>query len=116
MRSGLYNATQDKPITSSLEHARSFLARAKGLLFRTGITVDHGLVLYQTNSIHMFFMLFTIDVVFLDEDKQVVALFPRRRPFSFPVWAKKAEICVELHPGVIESSGVKIGDRLELWD
>ena len=64
----------------TVELARSFLQRAKGLLFRGGIARTHALVLYKTYSIHMFMMVFTIDVIFLDSERRVRALFPHRRP------------------------------------
>ncbi|MBI4863358.1 MAG: DUF192 domain-containing protein [Candidatus Riflebacteria bacterium] len=78
-----------------MEHARSFLTRFKGLLFRAGIPADHALVLWKTKSIHMFGMLFSIDVIFLDEGKKVLALFPDRCPFSFPVGSWSARFAVE---------------------
>ena len=95
-----------------VEHARSFLARARGLLFRTRIEPDLALVLWKTYSIHMFGMLFSIDVVFLDSDRTVLALYPNRRPFSLPVGAWGASFAVEAAPGTIERAGLAIGDRL----
>lgn len=102
-------------IAESVELAQTFLERARGLLFRTGIPRTHAMVLFGTSSIHMFMMLFTIDVAFLDEGRRVVALFPRRRPFSLPVMAWSACYAVEMAPDRIRETGLKVGAVLS-WD
>ena len=99
-------------VATTVEHAESFLARFLGLLLRTGIAEGHALVLHQTSSIHMFGMLFTIDVIFLDRDLKVTALFPGRYPFSLPVWSWGAYYAVEMKPGSITKAGLKVGDQL----
>lgn len=104
-----------RTIAETVELANTFLTRAKGLLFRTGIARNHALVLFDTSSIHMFMMLFTIDVVFLDEGRKVLKLCPRRRPFSLPVMAWGAKYAVEMADGRIAESGVQVGDVLS-WD
>ena len=111
----LVERASGRVIAETVELADTFLSRAKGLLFRTGIPRTHALVLFRTNSIHMFLMLFTIDVVFLDRDRRVVALHPRRRPFSFPVGAWSGEYAVEMADGRIGETGVQVGDLLA-WD
>lgn len=70
------------------------------------------MVLWKTNSIHMFGMLFSIDVIFLDTNLRVVALHPNRRPFSLPVGRWTARYAVELAVGTIERTGVQIEDQL----
>lgn len=104
-----------RTVAETVELAEGFFARLKGLLFRTGIASGHALVLFQTNSIHMFMMLFTIDVIFLDADRRVIALFPHRRPFSLPVMAWKGKYAVEMADGSIARTGVQVGDLLS-WD
>jgi uncharacterized membrane protein (UPF0127 family) len=98
-----------------VEHANSFLSRLRGLLGRGGIDPEHALVLWRTPSIHMFGMAFTIDVIFLDKEQRVVALFPHRRPFSLPVGKRGSFYAVEMADGAIDRTGVKVGDRL-MWE
>ena len=111
----LRNETSGGEIAATVELARGFLARLAGLLGRTGIKRDHALVLFHTNSIHMFMMMFTIDVIFVDTERKVLKLCPHRRPFSLPVLALGAIYAIELADGRIAESGVKVGDRLA-WD
>jgi len=113
--SGIQNETQGKELCRTMEHARTFLTRLKGLLFRLSIPSDHGFLLWQTNSIHMFGMLFTIDVVFLDSGGKVLKLCPRRWPFPLPVVSWGATYALELAKDSIERSGLKVGDQLR-WD
>jgi uncharacterized membrane protein (UPF0127 family) len=108
----LVETRSGRTVATSVEHAESFLARLKGLLFRTGIAEGHALVLHQTNSIHMMFMLFTIDVIFLDRDLKVTALCPGRYPFSLPVWSFSAYYAVEMAPGSIAKAELAVGDQL----
>ena len=111
----LVNTTSGAVLAETVELANTFLTRAKGLLFRRGIARTHALVLYQTYSIHMFMMAFTIDVIFLDKERRVTALFPRRRPFSLPVGDWSSSFAVEVADGRIAESGVQVGDALS-WD
>lgn len=106
------NETRGTTIATEVHLADSFLKRLRGLLFRTHLPAGHALVIDETNSIHMFFMLFSIDVIFTDDDGMVTAVFPHRRPFSFPIWSWKATHAVELPVGSIAASGTQPGDQL----
>lgn len=109
----LENVTKGTEIARQVELADSFFRRLRGLLGRTRLEPGHALIIDETNSIHMFFMLFSIDVIFTDENGVVLAVFPRRRPFSLPVMSWKAFYAIELEVGVIEASRTDVGDRLE---
>jgi uncharacterized membrane protein (UPF0127 family) len=114
-RRGVWNVTLDVPVASTVEHARSFVACARGLLGRDRLERGHALVLWGTASIHMFGMRFAIDVIFLDRDRKVTALYPDRKPNSMPVGAWGARYAVELPAGTIADSLVRTGDCLH-WD
>jgi uncharacterized membrane protein (UPF0127 family) len=77
-----------------------------------------GLWLPDSNGIHMMFMRFPIDAVFvgrpdLDGSRQVVALRRALRPWTGIVWyVRGAHGVVELPVGAIDASGTEVGDRL----
>lgn len=52
--------------------ARTFWTRLKGLMGEPGLPPGEGLLIRPCNSIHMFFMRFAIDVVFLDRDLRIL--------------------------------------------
>src|SRR3989338_10397734 len=46
-------------------------------------------------SLHMFFVFYPIDVVFLDKNKKVVGIKENFRPFTFCTSKEKALYCIE---------------------
>ena len=87
--------------------------RSKGLLGRSGLDPDEGLWIQPTGSIHMWFMRFPIDVVFLDRDLSVLRVVPQVRPWR-AVWGRGAAAVLELAGGECAARGVGVGDRLDL--
>src|SRR3954463_16436586 len=61
------------------------LARMKGLLGRRELPAGDGIWIRPTNSIHMLFMRFAIDAVFLDRDDVVVRIVPSLRPWRMAI-------------------------------
>ena len=68
------------------EVARSFWARARGLIGRRGLPPGQGLLILRCNAIHTFFMRFAIDATFLDKHDQVVKVVRNIRPWRLCVW------------------------------
>jgi uncharacterized membrane protein (UPF0127 family) len=59
------NLTRSTLLADDVEVASSFWGRFMGLMGRTGLPHGHALWLPDDNGIHMFFMRFAIDAVFL---------------------------------------------------
>lgn len=53
--------------TLEIELADNFFKRLRGLMFRSRLAEGRGLLLAPCNSVHMLFMRFAIDVIYLDE-------------------------------------------------
>ncbi len=89
-------------------------ARMRGLLGREGLGDGEGLWIRPTNSIHMFFMRFAIDALFLSRDLRVVGIVHDLRPWKMagPVWAARSVL--ELPAGTLARAGCALGDRLEI--
>ena len=77
----LKNLSQNKAISSNVKIAKSFHQRFMGLMGRKSMQEDEVLVFYKANSIHMFFMRFPIDVVFLDKKMQVIKVVKSIKPW-----------------------------------
>jgi uncharacterized protein len=87
---------------------------AKGLLGRDGLAAGEGLLLSDpTGSIHMFFMRFAIDAVFLTRDLEVVKVVPDLKPWRM-ARAKRAKRILEIRSGEAARLGIAVGDRLVL--
>jgi uncharacterized membrane protein (UPF0127 family) len=64
-------------------------------------------------SLHMFFVFYTIDVLFLDDKKQVVDVREGFRPFTVYNSRRAAKYVVELPDGAVQKSRTVLGDVLE---
>jgi uncharacterized membrane protein (UPF0127 family) len=92
--------------------AASLRERTVGLLATPSLPPGEGLLIERTQSIHMFFMRYPIDVVFVDRQAKVTRTVAGLRPWRVIWWARGARDCVELPVGAIEASGTVRGDQL----
>ena len=88
--------------------------RMVGLLATPEVRPGEGLLIERTQSIHMFFMRYPIDVVFFDRRLRVTRLVHRIRPWRIVAWARGARDCLELRAGALEGTGTKVGDQIEI--
>lgn len=85
---------------------------------RRELTPGRGLWLPGTNGIHMLFMRFPIDCVFLgragpDGGRRVVGVRRALRPWRGVVWfVRGAHGVLELPVGTLDGSGTELGDRV----
>jgi hypothetical protein len=118
-----HNLTHGTQLAGRVELADSFGARFRGLMGRPSLPPGGGLWLTGTSNIHMFFMRFPIDAVFLarpaaDGTRRVVAVCAGLRPWLGVVWyARGADACLELPAGTAALTGTRPGDvvLLEAW-
>lgn len=102
----------DQVVVPRLDRAATAPRRMVGLLGRSGIAQDEGLWIVPTKSIHMFFMRFPIDVVFLDRALQVVRVHEDVRPWRTAGGGKFAHSVLELPQGTAAFHNLRVGDRL----
>ena len=88
-------------------------ARMRGLLGRSGLDDGEGLLIRPTNSVHMFFMRFAIDVVFLDRDLVVRKIVETLRPWRMAA-CRGSRAALELPAGTAGRRGITVGERLTL--
>jgi uncharacterized membrane protein (UPF0127 family) len=85
-----------------------------GLLGTRELAAGHGLWIERSPSIHMFFMRYPIDAVFVDRGGRVVRIVERLRPWRIVAWARGARDCLELPAGAARAAGINVGDELRL--
>jgi len=95
------------------EVPESSFGRARGLLGRDGLEAGEGMLIDRAGSVHMFFMRFPIDVVFLDRDLKVVGVRHGLRPWQVAA-ARRAVAALELPAGAAAEAGIEEGDVLAL--
>ena len=91
--------------------ADTALTRMKGLLGRRELPSGEGIWLKPASSVHMAFMRFAIDAVFLDRDDRVVKIAEDLRPWRM-AGSRGAKSVIELTAGEAKRRGLKAGDRL----
>ena len=114
------NLTRGTELATRVELADSFGARFMGLMGRPPLPPGDGLWLTRTSNIHMFFMRFPIDAVFLgrpaaDGTRRVVAAHANLRQWTSVVWyARGADSCLELPAGTAAASATAVGDIIAM--
>ena len=108
----IINPTQKTVIAENFKIADTFFSRFIGLLNRRSLESGEALIITRCQSIHMFFMRFTIDAVFIDRNDKVVGLVERIKPWRLSPVFFKADRVIELPEGVIDLSKTSLGDQL----
>ena len=106
--------TRGTVIGDRIEVAETSLTRMVGLLGRRGLNAGEGLWIRPSSGVHTFFMKFSIDVIGLDKDLQVVRLWRRLVPYRVTSVSMKLSSVIELGPGAIDACQVQVGDRLAI--
>jgi uncharacterized membrane protein (UPF0127 family) len=110
----VFNRRSGAMLGTSVVLAMGVRSRVQGLLGRTDLAPGEGLWLEPCASIHMFFMRFAIDVVFVDRQGAVVKPCGHVRPWQLASGGRRARAALELPAGTIERSDTRVGDRLDL--
>jgi hypothetical protein len=110
----IHNLTRDSLVAERCRVARSLRERTVGLLGTAQPPPGDGLLIERAQSIHMFFMRYPIDVVFVDRDARVTRCVTGLLPWRVIWWARGARDCIELGVGSIAASGVQVGDQLSV--
>ncbi len=107
------NSTRGTVIGESIRIAESGLTRIVGLLGERDLQPGDGLLIVPSQGVHTVGMLFSIDIVVLDGDWNVIAVRRELRPFRMTRVFWKAAAVLELCSGTVESTGTIVGDALE---
>lgn len=94
--------------------ASSSVDRSMGLLRTPEVKPGEGLWIERAPSIHMFFMRYAIDAVFVDKAGRVTKVVSNLKPWRIVWWARRARDCLELRAGAAAESGTQAGDELRL--
>lgn len=108
------NTTRGTTVGHKVELANTSLTRMFGLLGRKGLDTGGGLWIKPSSGVHTFFMAFSIDVIGLDSNLNVVKLWHCLPPFRLTSVSMKVKSVIELPCGAIKAATVQVGDRLEI--
>lgn len=103
-----------RSIPFTIKVADSFGKRLTGLMFRKKPLTEEGLWITPCNSIHMCFMKFSIDAVFIKKDGQIVRIIEDLQPWKFVKPVQHAHSVVELPKGTVKKLSLKEGEWIRL--
>jgi uncharacterized membrane protein (UPF0127 family) len=111
-----YNGVE---IAKNIEFARTTFRHVLGLMFRKSIPYDYSMIFILKKpsqvSIHMLFVFFPIDVIFLNKEKKIMG-FSRLRPWVGYKAMEDIKYIIEMKAGTIEMFHLCAGGQMEFDD
>ncbi len=112
MKKKYYLEGHGENIFLTIEMADTFFSRFCGLMGRKSLPGGNGLMLAPCSSVHMCFMRFSIDVIYLDRNLRIMKIVRNLWPWiglsmCFGAWG-----VVELTAGEADRLGLETGQRL----
>ena len=113
------NRTRGTTLCEHLENAGGVGGKSRGLLGRGGLAAGHGMLFERARYepfmwMHMFFMRFAIDIVFLDSDSTVIRISHALKPWRVSPVVFGARRALELEAGSVIRSDTRVGDAIVL--
>jgi uncharacterized membrane protein (UPF0127 family) len=112
------NQTRGTVLCERLEDAGGLGGQSRGLLGRDGLEPGSGMLFENGRFtpmmwMHMFFMRFAIDIVFLGRGGKVVKVNRNLKPWRVSSMVFGARLALELPAGAAEASGTEPGDQIK---
>lgn len=109
------NSRDQSVVGARVRLADSFWARFRGLMLVPELAEGEGLLISPCNSIHMMFMRFPIDAIFLDSSNCIRAVYEKLLPWTgFSNWHRDVSSVLELKSGSIQKTGIRVNDTLRM--
>jgi uncharacterized protein len=112
------NRARGTVLCARLEKAVGVAGKGRGLLGRDRLEAGQGM-LFEAGRLqafmwmHMFFMRFPIDIVFLDRNDRVLKIDHELRPWRVSSIAFGARRALELAAGAAVAARTEVGDQIE---
>lgn len=111
------NKSRGTVLCAHLENAGGLAGQGRGLLGRDGLEPGTGMLFENGRFtpfmwMHMFFMRFAIDIVFLGRDDKILRINPRLKPWRLSSMVFGARKVLELQAGATEESSTQVGDQI----
>jgi len=111
------NQTRGTVLCARLENAGGLAGQGRGLLGRDGLEPETGMLFENGRFtpfmwMHMFFMRFAIDIVFLGRGNTVIRINRRLKPWQMSSVVFGARRALELNAGASDDSSTQVGDQI----
>jgi hypothetical protein len=109
----LVDPASGRVLADRVERPRSFVGRGLGLMFRRSFAAGSAMWIDPCDGIHMFWMRFPIDALFLDKAQRVVRIDHRLGRWRMVPYVRGARSVVELPAGTLDGLDLPKGHQLE---
>ncbi len=110
----VHNSTRGVDLATRARVAETFWTRLRGLIGRASLEPGEGLVILPCKGVHMWFMRFPIDVLYVGADDTVVDVDEELAPWRLGRPRARSRYVVELPAGTVRATGTRVGDILIL--
>jgi uncharacterized protein len=108
------NLSNGTELANEASNANTFFKRLKGLMFTESLPIGHGLHIQPCRSIHTFFMNYSIDVLYLSDQFEIVGMDETMKPATVGKYQRMAFSVLELPAGTIRRTDTKIGHYVSI--
>ena len=110
----IINTNKNTVLAKRFKICKTMLQQARGLMFRKQTNLLFMLKRPKIVPLHMFFVFYPIDVIYLDEEMKIVELKENFKPFTMYNPKIPAKKILELKNGTISASKSETGDILSI--
>ena len=110
---GIKNITKKALLSEDAEFCNNVFSKARGLMFSKKSKAL--IFIFKKEKIvplHMAFVFFPIDVLFLNKNKEIAEIKESLMPFAFYTPKKKAAYIIELPQGTVKRTKTELGDKI----
>jgi uncharacterized membrane protein (UPF0127 family) len=108
----LINLNHGLIVAEQVKVAKTFWQRLRGLMFTDSLPAGCALHLTPCRSIHTYYMNYSIDILHLNSNHQVIAIQEQLTPGKWGQRIPQTASIVELPAGTIRQTGIKPGHVL----
>ena len=98
----------------AVDIADNAFSRFRGLMLRENLAKNCGLLIVPCNSVHMMFMRFAIDVIYLDKTYRVMKIVRNLRPWIGVSMYLSAHAVLELKGGEAKRLNLSVGQIFDV--
>ncbi|MDF2884768.1 MAG: hypothetical protein K0R54_5338 [Clostridiaceae bacterium] len=109
----LINIDYNTVISENLTVADTYFKRLKGLMFTKELPSQNALQIIPCSEIHTFFMNYSIDVLYLDGNNNIVYMDEKLQSGKIGKYVKNARSVIELPAGKIKETNIKVGQTVQ---
>lgn len=111
------NITRNKILSENYKICNNFISKSIGLMFSRKKNKSLIFIFEREKIVplHMLFVFYPIDVLFLDKNKKIVEIKENFRSFTFYSPNNKSKYILEFPSGTIKKSRTELGDEIGFW-